>query len=352
MKSPLFENKILQQIWASSSDAILITNKNAEIVYVNPAWQKLSGYPYIEVIGKNPRFLKSGKTPKYVYKKMWKALAHGKTFSSEEVVNKKKNGHEYRIHCAIYPIFDNGKIIYYVQRQRDITSQKRLDELRKEFLSASAHELKTPITVLKLLTQSHLNRAKEHGVDTIKASELELIDRELDRLIRLINDMLDSSRFDTGKQFMTFEEVSIADLAKKTVEKIQIYAKNHTIILQTVSHDTHVIADPTRIEQVLLNLLSNAVKYSPDGSEIVLQVTKDDKNVIVSVTDHGIGIAKNMQNIIFDRYFQVKAKSKTGFGLGLYIAKEIIKRHKGKIWVESKRNQGSTFYFSLPLAAI
>jgi len=90
MKSPLFENKVLQQIWASSSDSILITNKDAEIVYVNPAWQKLSGYPYSEVVGKNPRFLQSGKTPKYVYRKMWKTLSNGKAFNSEEVINKKK----------------------------------------------------------------------------------------------------------------------------------------------------------------------------------------------------------------------------------------------------------------------
>jgi len=164
--------------------------------------------------------------------------------------------------------------------------------------------------------------------------------------------MLDSSRFETGKQFMTYEEVSLADLSKKTIEKIQIYAKNHTITIKDLSYEKHVIADPARIEQVLLNLLSNAVKYSPEGSEILLQVSNDDRNAIVSVTDHGIGISKNMHKIIFDRYYQVKAKSKIGFGLGLYISKEIIKRHKGKIWVESKKGKGSTFFFSLPLCNV
>ncbi len=110
-----------------------------------------------------------------------------------------------------------------------------------------------------------------------------------------------------------------------------------------------VIADPTRIEQVLLNLLSNAVKYSPANTSIAVSLKIIGSHVVVFVRDEGFGVPKNKQKLIFDRYYQVKTKSKIGFGLGLYISKEIVKRHKGKIWVESEKGRGSTFYFSLPL---
>lgn len=342
------ENRTLRQILTSSSDPILITTKEAKIVYVNPAWEKLTGYSFDEVIGENPRILQSGKTPQRVYKKMWRTLIQCKTFTSDEVINRKKNGTEYQIRASIYPVIRNDEICYYVELQHDITETKRLDDLRKEFLSVSAHELKTPITVLKLLTQSHLNKAKKQGTDTIKAQELELIDRELDRLIRLINDMLDSSRFETGKQLMTFEETDLVDITKRTVEKFKIYARNHKITIHKLLPQALIIADPLRIEQVLLNLLSNAVKYSPDETTIVISMIKRASRYVVSVKDKGVGITKNRQNLIFDRYYQVKTKSKIGFGLGLYISKEIIKRHKGKIWVVSKKGKGSVFYFSLP----
>lgn len=349
---PILDKEILQQILTSSSDPILITTKNVEIVYVNPAWEKLTGYSLKEVIGKNPRFLKSGKTPARVYKKMWQALLSGKPFTSDEVIDKRKNGYEYRVGSTVYPVIKDSQTIYYVQRQHDITKEKQLEELRKEFLSASAHELKTPITVLKLLTQAHLNKAKKQSEDTIKVSELELIDRELDRLTRLINDMLDTSRFETGKQFMTYEEINLTDLINKTVQKIQIYAKNHKVTVNKLPNNIKVIADSTRIEQVLLNLLSNAVKYSPNNKDIMVTLTLNNNKAVVSVRDEGMGITKSKQKLIFDRYYQVKAKNKIGFGLGLYISKEIIKRHKGKIWVESQKGKGSTFFFTLPLSAI
>lgn len=342
------ENRTLRQILTASSDPILITSKDVQITYVNPAWEKLTGYTADEVLGQNPKILQSGKTPKHIYKKMWKSLFQGKAFISREVIDKRKNGSEYQIHSSIFPVRNDGDTQYYVQIQHDITGIKRMEALHKEFLSSAAHELKTPITVLKLLAQSHLYKARKLGIDSIKASELELVDRELDRVSRLINDMLDSTRFETGKMFMQYEEIDLSELIIKIVKKISIYAKSHNIIIEKIFKNKFVIADRERIEQVLVNLLSNAVKYSPDGEIITVSVVLKDKNIIVSVRDRGIGIPKSRQKLIFDRYYQVKSKSNIGFGLGLYISKEIIKRHKGKLWVESNVGKGSIFSFSLP----
>lgn len=343
------ENRTLRQILASSSDPIIITTNEPKIIYVNLAWEKLTGYSFEEVIGKNPRFLQSGKTPRYVYKKMWKTLLLGQTFTSEKVINKKKNGNEYQIRSNIYPVLQNGKAIYYVQLQHNITSIKRLEELQKELLSAAAHELKTPITVLKLLTQSHIYKAQKQGNDSISINELKMIDKEIDRFIRIINDMLDSSRFETGKLLMNYEQVNVGQLIISIVEKIQIYTKTHNIVYAHKIKDIFVVADPQRLEQVLLNLLSNAIKYSPEDSQITVSLINDDKKITVSVQDEGIGIPKSKQKLIFDRYYQVKTKKRQGFGLGLYISKEIIKQHHGKLWVESNGKKGSLFLFSLPL---
>ncbi len=343
------ENKTLQQILSSSSDPILVTTTEGEITYANPAWEKITGYTFEEVKGKNPRFLKSNKTPALMYRKMWKTILKGKTFTSDEVINKKKNGYEYRIRSHIYPVRKNGNINYFVQQQHDITAVKEREELQKEFLSATAHELKTPITVLKLLTQSHLQKAKNKSYDSIKIGELELVDRELDRITLIINDLLDTSRLETGKQFMTLKRVDISEVVKQTVEKIRIYAKNHEFLVQNFPSQIFVQADPARIEQVLLNLLSNAVKYSPPEREILISGEIAKNQIIISVKDEGMGIPRTKQSLIFDKYYQLKTNSKVGFGLGLYISKEIIKRHKGKIWVTSKVGKGSIFSFSLPL---
>lgn len=343
-----FTKEILQQILDVSPDPLLITDSESNIIYANTSWEKLTGYSFAEVKNKNPRILQSGKTPPRIYKAMWARLQQKKPFISDGIRDKKKNGSEYQISSSIYPITQNDVIKYFVQIQHDITFAKKMDEFRKAFLSLSAHELKTPITVLKLLTQSHLLKAKKRGEDTINISELELIDQEIDRLITLINDMLDSSRFETGKEVMTFETIDLAPVIKKTVKKIQIFAKNHTVRIDHLIPNTIVIADSMRIEQVLLNLLSNAVKYSPPEKTVRVSMRNDKKRVIISVSDEGVGIPKSKQKLIFDRYYQVKSKSKVGFGLGLYIAKEIIKKHKGKLWVESIKGKGSTFYFSLP----
>lgn len=343
------ENSLLRAILASSSDPILITSAEMKIINVNPAWETLTGYTFDEVKDKNPRFLQSGKTPKHVYKKLWAALKQNQPFTTEEVIDKKKDGTEYQIYSTFFSVVKDGNAFYYVQIQHDITKRKQVEELRKEFLSAAAHELKTPITVLKLLSQTHIAKAKKQTNNLITIDELELIDRELNRLTRLIDDILDSSRFETGKLYLRLEQINLMNVVKNLSRKVKVVAKNHRIVIVKPKEDFFVIADRERIEQVLLNLISNAVKYSPEKTPITIAIKNINNHAVVSVADQGIGISKGKQSLIFDRYYQVKAKEKRGFGLGLYISQEIIKRHKGRMWVDSTVGKGSTFYFSLPL---
>lgn len=340
---------ILREIISTINNPLLITNKDFKIVYANPAWENLTGYKLHNVINRDPKFLSSGKTPKRIYSKMWRVLEKGKSFSSSEFINKRKNNSEYKLKSDIYPITLNKKVVYYVQIQHDITNVQQLEEMRKEFLYVAAHELKTPIAVLKLISSSHLNRARKTGKDSIKLNELELVDHEIDRLTQLINDILDSSRFETGKQFLMYEKVNLVNLIYSSIEKVKIYSPEFEFNFKYSSKSLYILADSIRIEQVMLNLLSNAVKYSPNSRLVTITASKVSGRAIVSVVDNGIGIEPSKQKYIFDKYYQVKSKSKTGFGLGLYISNEIIKRHKGKLWVKSVPGKGTSFYFSLPL---
>jgi PAS domain S-box-containing protein len=340
------ESTLFHSFLASSSDPIIITTPEAKIIYVNRAWEKLTGYTSEEVEGKNPNLLRSGKTPEKYYKNLWKAVSNGNSFTSEEIVDKRKDGSLYKIHSTIYPIRSNNKNIYYVQILHDISDRKHLEDLKSEFLSLVSHELKTPITVLKLLSQTHLARFKNEGAMTLTEKDLSLLNQECDRLTDLINDMLDSSRIETGKLNMNFEVFDLTELTQSTVEKIRIVTKDHKLIFDSTPK-YEVIGDKDRVEQVLINLLTNAIKYSAQKSEIAINITKQNSQVYVSVKDKGKGIPKKAHKAIFDKFYQLQRRD--GFGLGLYISKEIIKHHKGKIWVESIVGKGSTFYFSLPL---
>lgn len=343
------ENILLRLILASCTDPILITDRKCNIIYVNPAWELLTGYTFDEVKDKNPRLLKSGKTPTRVYRNMWRALNDNQAFTTEETIDRRKDGTEYQIYSTFYPVQKDDFLIYYVQIMHDITHRKQLENLRKGFLNIAAHELKTPITVLTLLTQAHISRVNLRKNMVTNLNEWKLIDRELARLTTLINDILDSSRFETGKISMQFKNINISELIYETVGTIGTYMKEHIFIISDIPKNLVLHVDPNRIRQVLFNLLTNAAKYSDKGSTIKVYSKITKKHVTFVVKDQGIGISATRHKHIFTKYYQVKENDGKGFGLGLYIAKEIIKRHHGKIWVESEIGKGCKFYFSLPL---
>jgi signal transduction histidine kinase len=177
------------------------------------------------------------------------------------------------------------------------------------------------------------------------------IQHQIERLQELVNDLLDVSRLQTGKLTFTKEDFRIDQLVEEAIADLKGMAKDQRIVY-TGKVAIKVHADKFRIYQVLTNLITNAVKYSGDGKSIKLNIKRKEGKVVVSVQDFGIGIAKEQQRKIFDRLYQViddKQKTFPGFGMGLYIAKEIITRHQGKIWVESEKGKGSTFFFTLPL---
>lgn len=344
------ELTLFREILSASSDPILITDPQMKIVYVNPAWEKMSGYNINEIIGKDVDILEREKTPKKIYQKIWRSLNHNKPYRTEEVIERKKDGSECQVYSSFFPVQKNKRPIFYVQIQHDITERKRIENQKKEFLATAAHELKTPITTLKLLLNSLSKRVHKIGTTDEISKELGHMDHELNRLTGLINDILDVSRAETGKLHLKPKKIDINDLVQRTVEKIQLVVCRQKITIRKNATRTLVVADPDRIEQVIINLLTNASKFSSPQSTIEVSISQKGNLVIVAVRDHGVGIPKKDLPFIFDRFYQSKKHKSNGFGLGLYIAKQIVLNHRGRIWAESNtgKNKGSIFHFSLP----
>lgn len=337
-------NSTFQQIWILGPNGYLLQANKTALDFVKAKYTEIIGV----VFWQTPWWKHTSTTQHKLKTAIMKAQKGQLVRLELESQNSK--GELCTIDLSIKPIFDNvGNIIYLIAEGRDITQRTKLDDLRKEFLSSAAHELKTPITVIKLLIQAHIAKAKQTGDNSPPLNELELIDRELTRLTELINDILDSARLETGRLSLQFEVVDLRELIEATIKKIRLFAKDHIFYIEKLPHELLIIADAKRLEQVLINLLSNATKYSAKNTNITIGAKKQSGMVIVSVHDEGLGIPKDKQKLIFDRYYQVKSKNSSGFGLGLYISQQIIRRHKGKLWVKSVKGEGSTFYFSLPL---
>lgn len=227
-----------------------------------------------------------------------------------------------------------------------------MDNKKIDLFAVTAHELKTPITTLKLLTQIYIQRYKS-GIVQIKLEELQDMDHELDRLTLLINELLDASTMENGKLNLQMQVVNLATLISEILKQMRLVTKGRKIIFnEKTTPGISVVVDPNRLTQVLLNLLTNAAKYSPENSDIKVSTRQYKHKVVVSVQNSGKGLSLEAQSKVFNRYYQADRNSTSGMGLGLYITKEIIERLKGKIWIKSKLDKGSTFSFSLPYTRV
>jgi len=232
----------------------------------------------------------------------------------------------------------------------DITDRKQLEKQKDDFIGIVSHELKTPLTSIKAFSQlleKHLNRSE----DKRGSYFLSKMTNQMERLTQLMASFVNVYKIQDGKLALHKKHFQIDELIGSIISDFQFTTTSYTII-NNVQSKTKVYADRERIAQVLVNLISNAIKYSPNANKIVIASIKKGDKVIVSVQDFGLGIPKEEQGKIFERFFRVKAKREmdiSGLGLGLYISYEIISQHKGKIWVESTEGQGSVFSFSLPV---
>ena len=242
---------------------------------------------------------------------------------------------------------------------------QELDRLKTQFMSVASHELKTPVTAMSGFLQVALRRIKKRldaghpdpkdwAVEQTAISEqLIIVQRQTTKLARLIDELLDVSRIQSGRVEFRYDEMDLHQLAVEVAERMQTTTASHTIIVEGAGPVT-VDADRDHIEQVLNNLIANAVKYSPDGGNVVVRVAAEDGHAALSVQDAGIGIPAEELEAVFGLFYRSpdrRARDVGGMGLGLYISKEIVDRHGGRIWADSKHGHGTTFEVRLPRKA-
>lgn len=233
---------------------------------------------------------------------------------------------------------------------QDISDRKAADQIKHEFVSLVSHELRTPLTsihgALKLLTTGKLGQLASQG-----QALLEIALSNTERLTRLINDVLDLERIESGRIKMIRVRCQVADLLNQAAQAMMSMAQAQGVTLQVMPVDTHIYADPDHVEQTLTNLLSNAIKFSPQGETVLLKAIDQPHQVLFKVIDHGRGIPEDKLETIFERFQQVDVsdtRNHGGTGLGLTICRKIVQHHNGRIWVTSIHGRGSTFCFTLP----
>lgn len=242
--------------------------------------------------------------------------------------------------------------LYKLTLEKDKVQKETLElmDRKDDFLSIASHELKTPVTSLKAYTQLLQMEAKENA-DNKRELMLAKMDMQINKLTALITDLLDTSKMQNGKMVYNKHSFELNELVEEIVDEIQTTITSHQIMIEK-NVPIKLYADKDRIGQVLSNLITNAAKYCPDCKKIIVNLDRQGESAICSVKDFGNGIIKAQQHKIFERFYRVTGNNLhtyPGLGLGLFIAKEIIERHKGKIWFESYEGKGSTFYFSVPI---
>ncbi len=277
----------------------------------------------------------------------------GETVSGEELILVGQDGRRIFLLFSTSVVWDDeGQVRLAMSIYRDITPIRLLEQAREEFISLVAHDLRSPLTVIKGFA-ALLERMppEEHGRPKERKA-VESIMSSARRLETMVADLLDASRIESDRLSLAKEPVDLPKLMKEVVERTEELTRGHPVRVGIQDPVPPVRADPVRLEQVLVNLLSNAAKYSFPGSPILVEIQPQPEEVLVSVTNQGEGISPEDRDKVFTRFYRTKAAAQQklpGLGLGLYISKGLIEAHGGKIWVDSEVGKTTIFRFVLPV---
>ncbi|MBZ5600833.1 MAG: PAS domain-containing protein [Acidobacteriia bacterium] len=346
---------LFQRAVAAASEGITISDALAPdqpLVYVNPAFETLTGYHAADVLGRNCRFLQGAGADPAAVAEIRGAILERRP-CVVELLNMRKDGRTFWNRLSITPIHSaDGAVTHFVGVQVDITHHKEIEQLKNDLISTVSHELRTPLTSLYGFAELMLTR--DFPQERMRRF-LHIIHRESRRLTELVNDFLDLERIAAGRERFHTRPMAIERVVREAAQLFSTGDGDHTLRLQVNQSLPLVSADGERVRQVLDNLLSNARKFSPRGSAIELSATEGVREVVISVRDRGIGIPEEALPKLFTRFFRVDntaTRKIGGTGLGLELSKRLVEGQRGRIWVSSRVGEGSTFSFSLPLAPL
>ncbi len=348
-----YEKQRLDALLDSAADGILILNADLTIERVNDAFERIYGKTHDELANvahddvirwvHEPQ----GATLKESIANGWPLTPNATLYVEGDLERPLPS--PIPIGVTYAPLLSpDGKLRNIIASVRDITHFRTADEIKSTFISIVSHELRTPVALIKGYAYTLRRDDAKWDKSTINDS-LAVIEEEADRLSKMIDDLLDASRLQAGGMSLNHADVALPILAKRVAERFSTQSNKHAIIAEFPENFPVVLADETRIEQVISNLVSNALKYASEG-EIKITGTIRPEQVIICVSDEGPGIeAKDLPHI-FDRFYRstTAVKHTKGAGLGLYLARAIIEAHGGHIWADPKPDSGARICFSLP----
>jgi two-component system, OmpR family, phosphate regulon sensor histidine kinase PhoR len=337
------ERGTLAAVLANMTDGILIVDRQGNVQLINLAAQRMFGvtesdaltHSLIEVVRNHQ------------VASLWRK---SQSSGEQQTVTLETSPDRLLVQGIATPLQQSlpGSILLVFQ---DLTRVRRLEMVRRDFVSNVSHELRTPLASLKALTETLMEGALEDPPAARRF--LTRMEGEIDNLTQMVQELLELSRIESGKVPLERRSISPIELLTPAVERMQLQAERAglNLSLECPEDLPAVYADPGRVEQVLVNLLHNAIKFTPPGGKISVSAYREGGNVVIYVKDSGVGIAPDALPRIFERFYKAdKARSGGGTGLGLSIARHLVEAHGGKIWAESMVGQGSTFNFTIPLA--
>lgn len=333
---------------ASSIPAIVWTAlPNGDYDYFNQRWYDYTGLTQEQSLGTGWQSVIHPDDVSHTLAEWNKSLQTGIPFKAEDRKMSSKGTYHWFVAHAL-PVKDTDqKIIGWCGVCTDIEDQKSDMEKKDEFISMASHELKTPVTSLRAYTQI-LMMSLEGGETEGSLKMLTKMDMQIEKLTHLIGDLLDASKASGGQLKFNVEKIDFNEMVNEVVSVMQLSAGSHTIELELA--DSQIIyGDRNRLGQVVINLISNAIKYSSQADKVIVSSVNNGDTITLCVQDFGIGIPLSEQSKLFSRFFRVNENTYPGLGLGLYICKEIIKRHSGKMDFQSEEGKGSTFCFTIPV---
>lgn len=339
------ERARLAEIVTHTSDGVFSVDPNGRVRTWNPAMHAIVGYSETEALGRRCQELLGLPALDEV------TVTDAPATDPVEVLVRRKDGTTTNVRLRTSAIRDHdGLPGSHIIVLRDASEETRAEQLKRDFVSMVSHELRTPLTPLKGFLRSLIEGSVDDSPEA-RHEYYRIMLRQTQRLERLVGDMLDASQIDAGGLVIDLEAVSLTPLISRLVADFREQHDDREVTLK-VDRSLITLADPFRVEQVVLNLLTNADKYTPAGVPIEVSVTQPERSAVISVHDGGDGIPREHQTRIFDRFFRVddgSGRRAAGTGLGLYIARSLVEAMGGRIWVDSEVGHGSTFSFSLPV---
>lgn len=343
------ERNRLDSVLSHMTDGVIATDRRGKVTSINEMAMTLLNVKGEEVIGESILEL-LGIEEDYTLRKLLE--------KPDEMLIHREN--PYRGTVILRTDFamirrESGFISGLVAVMHDVTEQEKTEQERREFVSNVSHELRTPLTSMRSYIEALSEGAWKD--EEIAPNFLKVTLDETDRMIRMINDLLDLSRMDSQQSNLQLEYININELVSFVLDRFDMIMNNeekgkkYRIRRDFTQRELWAEVDPDKIIQVIDNIMNNAIKYSPDGGTITVHLSETHNNILLSITDQGLGIPKKDLQKVFDRFYRVdkaRARKQGGTGLGLAITKEVIKAHGGTIWVESQEGRGSTFYITLP----